>query len=518
MTREEAAVIICKAFALEQTEGSVSFLDSNDVSPWAAGYVDTLARAGYMRGSEGKFNPKSNITRAEIVTILNAAVAGFYSAAGEYTGNVQGTAVVNTSGVTLKDMEITGDLIIAQGVGSGEVTLDNVKVSGRTLVWGGGVDSIYVKGNSALGAVIISKTDDGGVRIVTSDGAVIEAVYVDDGKDDVILTGEFQDVIISGEVPVQVVGATIDKLEVNANTTVSLDKDTKVSQVVATENSEGASIEVKGSVTTLTTQAPVSVNNTGTISKAEVKADGVVIDGTKPGTITVDQGVDAPTDSDGNAVGGGTTGGGGGGGGGGTGGGNTGGDDDGPSVDSQVIAAPLADGPAGTPVTPVSYSVIGYSNGQINIYAQDVPEHQNGAASPVSGHWVGAAIEAPATVNWAAVKYYFGDQANQPAETEGLTDADAYTVGGKSYLAFYADAGVETPKTYIAIDWDGDGTTYAVKRYTLNLSGVRWTAITPTIVTPAVADPLRHPNEGKYTVALSGNTLKCKCNGGTHQL
>lgn len=46
----------------------------------------------------------------------------------------KGNVVINKPGVVLNDMTIDGNLIIGDGVGVGEATLENVTVKGNTVV------------------------------------------------------------------------------------------------------------------------------------------------------------------------------------------------------------------------------------------------------------------------------------------------------------------------------------------------------------------------------------------------
>jgi hypothetical protein len=151
------------------------------------------------------------------VTILDGAVSALFNEAKEYGADVSGTAVVNAPGAILKNMTIRGDLIIAEGVGSGDVTLDHVTVLGNTFVRGGGPDSIHITGGSSLAGITIEKTDAGEVRVVTSDGSVVDAVYVNDGSDDVILTGAFKKVTVLADVQVRAVQADIEEAVIAAS-------------------------------------------------------------------------------------------------------------------------------------------------------------------------------------------------------------------------------------------------------------------------------------------------------------
>ena len=74
-----------------------------------------------------------------------------------YESVKSGNVIVNTPNATLKNVTVKGDLIIADGVGEGEVTLDNVKVEGRMLVRAGGENSIIIKGDSEIDTIVIVK-------------------------------------------------------------------------------------------------------------------------------------------------------------------------------------------------------------------------------------------------------------------------------------------------------------------------------------------------------------------------
>src|SRR5690606_16979940 len=84
------------------------------------------------------------------------------------------------------------------GVGDGDVTLDNVTVAGRTLIKGGGPNSIIIR-DSNMGETVIDKSD-GDVRIVALGDSRIALVIVNSGarlEEGAGLTGDgFGDVTI----------------------------------------------------------------------------------------------------------------------------------------------------------------------------------------------------------------------------------------------------------------------------------------------------------------------------------
>lgn len=77
ITREETAVMLCRAFGIEAAQGLPEFTDIEDISDWAAGAVYALAEKGYIEGYDGQFHPQDNITRAEILSIIEKMCADY---------------------------------------------------------------------------------------------------------------------------------------------------------------------------------------------------------------------------------------------------------------------------------------------------------------------------------------------------------------------------------------------------------------------------------------------------------
>ncbi len=129
-------------FDLDETKSKSAnnFADSSKIGgDWAKGYVSILKDKGYISGySDKTFRPTNPITRAEAVKIITNASGNIINLAGEYSDDAAGNVLVNTSDVELKDMEIKGDLYLVEGIGEGDVILDNVVVEGNTYVRGGG--------------------------------------------------------------------------------------------------------------------------------------------------------------------------------------------------------------------------------------------------------------------------------------------------------------------------------------------------------------------------------------------
>ena len=140
LTREEAFTVLANVLRLGTTDFSAldKFSDKSEVSPWALLQLSALAECGYINGSGGKLNPRSTITRAEMAQVMYNIFKRYIKEPGTYTSVPEGSIMINVSGVTLKDVTVKGDLVIGDGVGTGNCTLDTVKIKGRLIIRGGG--------------------------------------------------------------------------------------------------------------------------------------------------------------------------------------------------------------------------------------------------------------------------------------------------------------------------------------------------------------------------------------------
>ena len=275
ITREEAVVMMAKAFAVnEGTTSNTQFADKKEVSSWAATSVFGMEAKGYVNGNKGKFNPKTNITRAEIVAILNNIVKGYYTKAGTYNDNVAGTVVIKVPDVKLKGANITENLIIAEGVGEGDVTLDSVTVKGKTVVRGGGENSIHITGTSNISNIKIEKVNDK-LRIAISEGNTVKEIEIAKGEE-IIVTGSVGTLEIgTPNVVVKAIAANISDTKVaSANATLLVDKQSKIKSVSVNNSAENTAIKAeKGAVVnTIFSEAETTVSGEGTVEQVLLKA------------------------------------------------------------------------------------------------------------------------------------------------------------------------------------------------------------------------------------------------------
>ena len=169
ITRQEAIAVVARALQLNLDDYAKTdlskFADAKEVSKWALPYMKAMVAAGYVHGRTQGLVPQANITRAEFAQLYFNIIQSYITKSGSYTKDYKGNLLVRTKDVELKDMTIDGDLIIGNGVADGKVTLSNVKISGRLVVWGGGTAAVYCNDGTTAAEVIACRVD-GPVKII----------------------------------------------------------------------------------------------------------------------------------------------------------------------------------------------------------------------------------------------------------------------------------------------------------------------------------------------------------------
>jgi hypothetical protein len=110
ISREEAFIVLARAFKLSGGNANIldKFTDKNDISDWAREGISSLVAAGYISGSDGRINPKHNITRAEFAQVMYNLLKNYINKEGTYTEDYDGNLMINVPNVTLKGLTVTG--------------------------------------------------------------------------------------------------------------------------------------------------------------------------------------------------------------------------------------------------------------------------------------------------------------------------------------------------------------------------------------------------------------------------
>ena len=247
MSRERATVLFARALGIRpsQVPDLSGFVDGDSAAAWSAGYIDAMAKAGIIQGvGNHTLALSADITRASVVTVLDNAVAEYANQKNaQVTGDVDGILLVAADGVTVEEANVTGGVLVTPKAGEATLTVTGSTLEGDLLVGTSGAD-LTLTGTEVRGELALAGD---GNSLTLGKGAQAAQVTVD-GDENTIAVGE------------------------------------------------------EAAIGTLTARAAVAVGNQGAIDKAQIQAGGVVLDGAKPGAIEVAEGVDAPTDSEGNPV------------------------------------------------------------------------------------------------------------------------------------------------------------------------------------------------------------------------
>ena len=145
ITRQEAMVMLARALGvapITDTKALAKFADADKVGTFAQGYLAALVEAGIVKGTaEGKLDPLSNITRAEMVTIVDRLIAHYADTDGmtvdakdgglvlvvaknvKVVNAPEGTKVVvakDATGLTVNGVDVAdGQIYVVPGVVSG---------------------------------------------------------------------------------------------------------------------------------------------------------------------------------------------------------------------------------------------------------------------------------------------------------------------------------------------------------------------------------------------------------------
>ncbi len=273
LSGEDGVTYIAEVFHVEPAE-EVDSAEPID-------YVDAMKKAGYIDDS---FDTSEAFTKDDALNIIATMIEDVTdkSASGVETDK---SYVIRSKDVELADAKIGGDLIIGQGVGDGEVTLDNVSVEGNLVVLGGGSNSVIVRGNSEVGKVIISKTEGEPVRVKVEGVAIVETVCVE--KDShAIVNGDITNLMAREAASVELQNARVAKVEISGEgATLNIDS-----------GSVAVSVKIDASDVQLTGTGEV-----GTAVVTENAKSGVIID-TKGTQVTVSAGAGSVMDLSGAVV------------------------------------------------------------------------------------------------------------------------------------------------------------------------------------------------------------------------
>ncbi len=122
-------------------------------------------------------NSSSSSSSIQSITYTTAGTYGPVNSAVPET--INGNVIITAAGVTLQNVNIIGSLTLSEGIGEGEVTLNNLKVQGNTNINGGGSASVHVI-NCQINTVTITK-ENHQIRIIVQGETNIGTLTLNSG-------------------------------------------------------------------------------------------------------------------------------------------------------------------------------------------------------------------------------------------------------------------------------------------------------------------------------------------------
>ena len=246
MTKQEAIVMFAKALGISPIEGNTDFEDDAQIADWAKGYVAAMKQYGYITSDDGAFHPDELISRAEVATLLSTSVGDVVTESKTEVSSNGKNVIINTPDVTLQNTVIDKDLILSEGVGEGDITLENVTVKGALIVKGGGIHTVTLK-NCNINNVSVQKKS-APVRILTQGGSVANTTVTTS----CILEGDFDTVNVSYPTDVTTRG-NVQTMVLSAKT--NLNAEGTIQNVTVLQNAQNTIIKGAGVVKNVTVEA-----------------------------------------------------------------------------------------------------------------------------------------------------------------------------------------------------------------------------------------------------------------------
>lgn len=430
MTVAEFAAILCRAMGYtEMVENPYADLRGDE---WYAPYILRLTAAGILEGDGANCNAEEPMNR-ERATVLFARAMGIRPSQNPDLSNfVDGDEAADWS---VGYIDAMADAGIVQGIGGSRLALGASITRGSVVTL---LDNAVAEYADQDGASVTGDVD--GIVLVAADSVTVDAADVDGGVIVAPKAGEarltVKDSTVTGELWVNTKGAA-----------VSLEGASQVAELTVDRADGTVTVGADASVSALNARAAVKVDNQGSISKANVHADNVVLDGRQPDAVEVAEGVTPPTDSDGDTVTGGVE-----------------------KVSGVVGVRPVDQDSPETQLPAVTVKAVkraGEDFVRVALSTDEVvPVHQSEGAG--KGAWVGVAFAAPEGYEGDTFHYAFGtEESDEAGQSTSVTENPA--IGEGKYAVFFINAAALTPKTHITLQWDGR----EAVRYEVDLSGVR---------------------------------------------
>ena len=292
LTRGELATIFVRMLGLtEKADNRYSDLKGDE---WYADAILKCTAAGIMEGDGTRCNATQTITRQEAMVMFARAMGIREQSDPDLSRFEDGASVAGWSAGYLAPL---AELGILSGVGDGSHVAPTAQIDrASTMALLDKAISEYVTGSGQV------ETEEENRFVVLNAGSTSART-----GSQVEVSGKTAGVVVaqgSAGAGITARDLAAGVMKVDAPVTLTLAGTTAADYVRVGAEVQMA-VESEAAVAELSLHAAARVDNQGAIGRADVNAGGVVLDGKLPGSLTVADGVDCPTDSEGNPVGGG---------------------------------------------------------------------------------------------------------------------------------------------------------------------------------------------------------------------
>lgn len=310
LTREQAVALLCRNLKLDEPVGEVlGFTDSREFSQWSKGSIAAFMQKGYVSGyKDNTFRPEAYISRGETAKIVSDIIGYWISSGGTYQPSiVQGNVMITSTAVSLENTTIVGDLYITAGVGTGYVDLRNIRVTGDVIISGGGSSEAGANSINFIGCqvnrLIVDGEEDKVLSLDSYGNTVIAqtlirtSAYLENYGDE---TEGFVNIIVEGpeETTLSTLG-DFDKITLKTPKGHLVVGRGTVQQAIVDETAEEStvSIEKNGAILNLNLDATCTVDGLGDVGNLTVNAPDVKVE-MRPDTIVIRPGITANIDGE----------------------------------------------------------------------------------------------------------------------------------------------------------------------------------------------------------------------------
>ncbi|MBQ7624245.1 MAG: S-layer homology domain-containing protein [Clostridia bacterium] len=283
VTRQEFLVMLGRAAAVSEYEGALkatSLSGKDEVASWARGYVGAMIARGVIKGdSQGRINAKANVTRGEIVTIIDRLIKDYITEGGEYNLTGDGITVVTTSAkVNIKTHDYEGSVVVAEKAGKGNVRIDG-DMAGALLI----NSNAQVTLNGSAESAVISKTAKGAYLNTTS-GSSVYSVVVKDKSATVSVAGAVESAMISGGAFTVETGGKVYNAGVNGSgATLTVNGQVRSATVNKGTENTNVNVPIGGEIQEVRADGDkVSISGGGKVTRVSANGDTIAV--TTPAT------------------------------------------------------------------------------------------------------------------------------------------------------------------------------------------------------------------------------------------